>query len=168
MGDSSFTRPSANGEWVERNTQETRDIASWLMTGVGPFVLTDLVPPNTLGFTTLELEGTSRGERVYEVAVDAVTLQEQHPLAHQRWTAATRLVNDTSGLFRIRVREDGYIVRIDGESSSVQWDVLDSGVVFLSPLSQAAVAAPASPATVPAPTSTAPTVEPPAAPVAQD
>jgi hypothetical protein len=132
-GDRSFTRESATTEWVARNVEETRDIARWLMTGIGPFVLTDLVPPDTLGFTSLELEGTSRGERVYEVSVDAVTLQEQHPLAHQRWVEATRLVSDTTGLYRIRVREDGYIVRIDGDTSSVQWDALEGGVVFFSP-----------------------------------
>jgi hypothetical protein len=127
-GDRSFTREPAATEWVARDVKETRDIASWLMSGIGPFVLTDLVPPNTLGFTSLELEGTSRGERVYEVAVDAATLQEQHPLAHQRWVEATRLVSDTSGIYRIRVREDGYIVRIDGETSSVQWDALEGAV----------------------------------------
>lgn len=162
-GDRSYTRTSATAEWVEQDVQGTRDIASWLMSGIGPFVLTDLVPPNTLGFTSLELEGTSRGERVYEVSVDAVTLQEQHPLAHQRWAAATRLVNDTSGIFRIRVREDGYIVRIDGETSSVQWDVLDGGVVFFSPLSQQLAEAPA---TIPPVTSTDPLAVPPEAPPA--
>ncbi len=134
-GDRSFTRELGSPDWVERDVQATRDIASWLMSGIGPFVLTDLVPPNTLGFTSLELEGTSRGERVYEVSVDAATLQDQHPLAHQRWAEATRLVSDTSGVYRIRVREDGYIVRIDGESSSVQWDALEGGVAFLSPFS---------------------------------
>ncbi len=145
-GDRSFTRESPTAEWVALGVQETRDIASWLMSGVGPFVLTDLVPPNTLGFTSLELEGTSRGERVYEVSVDAATLQEQHPLAHQRWVEATRLVSDTSGVYRIRVREDGYIVRIDGETSSVQWDALEGGVVFFSPF---ALEAPQVPPTAP-------------------
>jgi hypothetical protein len=132
-GDRSFTREPAVAEWAARDVQETRDIASRLMSGIGPFVLTDLVPPNTLGFTSLELEGTSRDERVYEISVDAATLQEQHPLAHQRWVEATRLLSDTSGVYRIRVREDGYIVRIDGETSSVQWDALEGGVVFFSP-----------------------------------
>ena len=113
-----------------------RDMTAWLMADVGPYVLTDLVPPQTLGFTTLELEGTSRGERVYEVVVDAATLQEQHPLAHQRWSDAVRLVGDTTGVYRIRVREDGYIVRIDGETASVQWDDLIGGVVFFSPLDE--------------------------------
>jgi hypothetical protein len=148
-GDRSFTRESATAEWLARDVKETRDIASWLMSGIGPFVLTDLVPPNTLGFTTLELEGTSRDERVYEVSVDAATLQEQHPLAHQRWVEATRLVSDTSGVYRIRVREDGYIVRIDGETSSVQWDALEGGVVFFSPF---ALEAPQTLATAPATT----------------
>lgn len=142
-GDRSFARPSVAAEWVEKNVQETRDAASWLMSDIGPFVLTDLVPPNTLGFTTLELEGTSRGERVYEVAVDAATLQEQHPLAYQRWIAAVKIVNDTSGIYRVRVREDGYIVRIDGERSSVQWDELIGGVTFFSPLAQEVFATPA-------------------------
>lgn len=142
-GDRSFTRASPTAPWEERDVQATRDISSWLMTGIGPFVLTDLVPPNTLGFTTLELEGTSRGERVYEVSVDAATLLEQHPLAHERWVAATRLVNDTSGVYRIRVREDGYIARIDGETSSVQWDPLEGGVVFFSPLGQNLIDTPA-------------------------
>jgi hypothetical protein len=148
-GDRSFTREPAATEWVARDVQETRDIASWLMSGVGPFVLTDLVPPNTLGFTTLELEGTSRDERVYEVSVDSATLLELHPLAHQRWVEATRLVSDTSGVYRIRVREDGYIVRIDGETSSVQWDALEGGVMFLSPF---ALEAPQTLATAPATT----------------
>lgn len=152
-GDQSYLRAPGTAEWAERDVQQTRELASWLMSGIGPFVLTDLVPPNTLGFTTLELEGTSRDERVYEVVVDAATLQEQHPLAHQRWAAATRIVNDTSGVYRIRVRDDGYIVRIDGETSSVQWDPLEGGVVFFSPLAQSAELAPA---TVPSTVDTTP------------
>jgi hypothetical protein len=136
QGDRSFTRDSGGGEWLEQDVQATRDITAWLMADIGPYVLTDLVPPQTLGFTTLELEGTSRGERVYEVAVDAATLQEQHPLAHQRWVDAVRLVGDTTGTYRIRVRQDGYIVRIDGEAASVQWDDLIGGVVFFSPLDE--------------------------------
>lgn len=133
-GDQSFTRAADGAEWVQGDVQSTRDMTAFLMADVGPYVLTDLVPPQTLGFTTLELEGTSRGERVYEVAVDAATLQEQHPLAHQRWADAVRLVGDTTGVYRIRVREDGYIVRIDGETASVEWDDLVGGVVFFSPL----------------------------------
>ena len=109
-------------------------------------LLTDLLPPNTLGFVSLELEGTSRDERVYEIAVDAATLQEQRPLAHQRWVEATRLVTGTSGDFRIRVREDGFIVQIEGETSSVRWDALEGGVVFLSPF---ALEAPQIPPTAP-------------------
>jgi hypothetical protein len=148
QGDRSFTRDSGGGEWFEQDVQSTRDITAWLMADIGPYVLTDLVPPQTLGFTTLELEGTSRGERVYEVAVDAATLQEQHPLAHQRWVDAVRLVGDTTGTYRIRVREDGYIVRIDGEAASVQWDDLIGGVVFFSPLDEGTrvAAAPVAPA----------------------
>ncbi len=134
QGDRSFTRGAEGARWSEQDVQGTRDITAWLMADIGPYVLTDLVPPQTLGFTTLELEGTSRGERVYEVMVDAATLQEEHPLAHQRWADAVRLVGDTTGVYRIRVREDGYIVRIDGENASVQWDDLSGGVVFFSPL----------------------------------
>ena len=136
QGDRSFTQDSDGAEWSEQDVQATRDITAWLMADIGPYVLTDLVPPQTLGFTTLELEGTSRGERVYEVAVDAATLQEQHPLAHQRWVDAIRLVGDTTGVYRIRVREDGYIVRIDGEAASVQWDDLIGGVEFFSPMDE--------------------------------
>ena len=132
-GDRSFAREQAAAEWVARDVQATRDTASWMPIGVGPMLLTDLVPPNTLGFVSLELEGTSRDERVYEIAVDAATLQEQQPLAHQRWVEATRLVTGASGVFRIRVREDGFIVQIEGETSSVRWDAFEGGVVFLSP-----------------------------------
>lgn len=132
-GDRGFRRSGADGEWVAQDAETTRGIASYVMGGIGPFVLTDLVPPNTLGFTALELEGTSRGERVYEVAVDAATLREVHPLAYERWVSTTRIVGDGSGIYRIRVRPDGYIVRIDGESSSLEWGTLRT-VEFFSPL----------------------------------
>jgi hypothetical protein len=144
-GDQGFRRTALDGEWVAQDAATTRDIAGYVMGGIGPFVLTDLVPPNTLGFTTLELEGTSRDERVYEVAVDAATLRERHPLAYERWVTTTRIVGDGSGLYRIRVRPDGYIVRIDGESSSLEWGTLRA-VEFFSPL---AALAPAPQATLP-------------------
>ncbi len=162
LGDRGYTRLAGTEEWVEQDVQATRDIASWLMTGIGPFVLTDLVPPDTLGFTTLELEGTSRGERVYEVSVDAATLASEHPLAHRRWTSTTRIVNDTSGVYRIRVRADGYIVRIDGDNASVQWDDLVDGVELFSPLAASDPALLGVPAAIPAvpvaPETTAPPV----------
>jgi hypothetical protein len=138
-GDQGFRRTGLDGEWIAQDAATTRGIAGYVMGGIGPFVLTDLVPPNTLGFTTLELEGTSRGERVYEVAVDAATLRERHPLAYERWVTTTRIVGDGSGLYRIRVRPDGYIVRIDGESSSLEWGTLRD-VEFFSPLAALASA----------------------------
>ena len=171
QGDRSFTRGAEGSEWVELDVQGTRDVTAWLMADIGPYVLTDLVPPQTLGFTTLELEGTSRGERVYEVDVDAVTLQEQHPLAHQRWADAVRLVGDTTGIYRIRVREDGYIVRIDGENASVQWDDLVGGVVFFSPLDSgpsSAATVPIVPAEVTPDAGVVPTAVPPADAAASD
>ncbi len=151
-GDRSFTRAADGAEWAEGDVESTRSLTAFLMADVGPYVLTDLVPPQTAGLTTLELEGTSRGERVYEVSIDSATLQNQHPLAHQRWANAVRLVGDTTGVYRIRVREDGYIVRIDGETASVQWDDLVGGVVFFSPLDeqQATGAVPGLPETDPA------------------
>lgn len=135
QGDSGFRRSGADGEWVEQDRMTARNISSYVLGGIGPFLLTDLVPPNALGFTSLELEGTSKGERVYEVKVDAMTLREQHPLAYQRWVASTRIIGDGTALFRIRVREDGYIVRIDGGNSAVIWTDLEAGVQFESPLS---------------------------------
>ena len=156
-GDRSFAREQATAEWVARDVQETQDIASWIPIGIGPMLLTDLVPPNTLGFVSLELEGVSRDERVYEIAVDASTLQEQQPLAHQRWVEATRLVTGTSGVFRLRVREDGFIVQIEGETSSVRWDALAGGVLFSSPF---ALEAPQNPPTAPVGVSPAPVEEP--------
>lgn len=77
--------------------------------------------------------------------------------AHQRWIEATRLVTGTSGVFRIRVREDGFIVQIEGETSSVQWDALEGGVVFLAPF---ALEAPQIPPTAPVDVSPVPVEEP--------
>lgn len=155
-GDRGFVRRAGTDVWVEQSVQDTRNIASFLMAGIGPFVLTDLVPPNVLGFTTLELEGTSRGERVYEVSVDAPTLQNQHPLAYQRWVTMTRVVDASSEVYRIRVRPDGYIIRIDGLDRSVQWNPLPDGVEFFSPVA------------TPAPAVTVPVVADPAAAPAPD
>ncbi len=157
-----YYQTGVDGEWVEQDPATTRTIASFAMGGVGPFLLTDLVPPDALGFTTLELEGTSKGERVYEVIVDAATLQLQHPLAFNRWVTTTRILGDGSAVFRIRVRPDGYILRIDNGEASAIWSDLPGGVRFESPL---AAKAP-TPTTVPstdvptAPTSTAPTSPP--------
>jgi len=138
QGDQGFVRLAGTEEWVEQDSVATRNIARGLMAGIGPFLVTDLVPPNVLGFTTLELEGTSRGERVYEVSVDAPTLRSEHPLAYERWVSTTRIVNESSDVYRIRVREDGYVVRIDGPGRSVQWDPLPAGVQFVSPLAAVA------------------------------
>lgn len=133
-GDRGFRRGPNDDDWVEQDEPTTRAIASFVMGGIGPFLLTDLVPPDALGFTSLELEGTSKGVRVYEVGIDSVTLREQHPLLHQRWVESTRIIGDGSPLFRIRVREDGYVVRIDGENAAVAWTELSGGIAFQSPL----------------------------------
>jgi hypothetical protein len=133
--DRGFTLSAGSSEWVEHDPETTRNIARFVLGGVGPFVLTDLIQPGALGFTTLELEGTSRGDRVYEVVVDAPTLKQRHPLAYDRWVARTRLVPDGNGVYRIRVLPDGYVVRIDHENGSVEWEDLVGGVPFSSPLS---------------------------------
>ncbi|NND75947.1 MAG: hypothetical protein HKN44_13155 [Ilumatobacter sp.] len=129
-----YWQTGIDGEWVEQDPATTRTIAGFAMGGVGPFLLTDLVPPGTLGFTTLELEGTSKGERVYEVIVDAATLELQHPLAYNRWITTTRILGDGSAVYRIRVRPDGYILRIDNGDAAAIWTDLPGGVPFQSPL----------------------------------
>ena len=111
--DRAFTLSAGTSEWVEHDSETTRNLARFVLGGVGPFVLTDLIQPGALGFTALELEGTSRGDRVYEVVIDAQTLQQRHPLAYDRWVARTRLVPNGAGIYRIRVLRDGYVVRID-------------------------------------------------------
>lgn len=159
-GDIGYVRYEGTDEWTEQSVQDTRNLASFLMSGIGPFVLTDLVPPNVLGFTTLELEGTSRGERVYEVAVDTPTLKALHPLAYQRWVTTTRIVDASAEVYRIRVRPDGYVIRIDGLNRSVQWDQLPDGVQFSSPLESVLV--------VESPVVPDPAIEPGAAPLPVD
>ncbi len=138
-GGRGFAMDTDGASWTQMDAEHTETLSRMALVGAGPFLLTELLPPNTVGFTTLELEGTSRGVRVYEVEVDGDTLRAQHPLAHDRWVNTSRFVadhDDLSGLYRIRVRDDGYVIRIDTDGASVQWDDLPDGVAFVSPLAE--------------------------------
>lgn len=123
-----------DGEWVALTPDQTAAQSQLFVQDVGPFLLTDIVPPAALPYTTL-LSDTMDGElRVFDVAIDAASFRLADPLGHERWLAASGAAADGPARRVVHVRRDGYVVRIDRAGSTRSWTEVETSILADSPL----------------------------------
>lgn len=134
-----FERARDSDEWV---AVDPANVEIHVTVGVGaiePVHFSNLLPPAASPFTRVEEVVGGGGERRFEVFVDIAGLRAAEPLVFESFDAATENALDPSTEHRMvaDVRDDGYIVRLEGRSASVEiWSDYPPDLVFESPLAE--------------------------------
>jgi hypothetical protein len=148
-------RQTDDGSWIALTEREVEVYYQFRLAESAPLLLTDLIPPAIVPYTTVLRERDENGIRIYEITVDVATLRTERPIDHSRWL----LSSDDDVLapvqMSVTVRKDGYVVSVIDPIDRVTWSDLDGPIVWASPMST--LAPPAVSATNESTTSAPPT-----------
>ena len=146
-------------EWTPVDPERVDTHVQLGILAVEPVHLSALVPAEVYPFTRVSELAPVDGARQFEVIVDAAGFLDADPISFYRWDATARLGSDAAADMRwiVDVRPDGYVVRWEGRSPSVEtWTEYPADLVFESPL--APVSPTAGDSSAPMPDESAPPV----------
>lgn len=156
-----FERTPESPEWSP--VDDARIDAHILLgvAGTEPVHLSALVPDEADDFTTVIELDAAEDTRRFLVVVDTEAFRVADPIAFHRWSEFQLFGSelDTDLRWTVDVRPDGFVVRWEGRSSSVEtWSERPGRLEFESPLAadeSTATAEPATPNTLTPPTTAA-------------
>jgi hypothetical protein len=137
------------------------DARRFIHNASGPFVLTDVAPPRSIPFTTVESDVATETPagvvRVITLSVDVERFRKDDPAGVEAWRLD--IVTDGDGPARrvVHVLEDGTVVKIVDPAATATWTLLAAPLDFVSPLGDTPAAS-ATTVPTPVPTTVPPTV----------
>ncbi len=132
-----FERVAGSDAWVVADPAAVEEHVYFGVGAIEPVHLSELVRREVHPFTQVQEIPQSPEIRRFEVIVDIASLRAANPIAYYRLEddAQSGFSSATEYRMTADVRADGYIVRLDGRSSSTEmWSDFPADLVFESPL----------------------------------